>query len=322
MAANNLTGNVFITGGAGFLARGIYARARREKWDCRFTAFSRDDHKHAALHREYPEVHCIRGDICGSPDYLTAAMTGHETVIHAAANKHVDLSEYNVAETIHNNVYGPEQVAWAAVNANVRRVIGISTDKACHPVNVYGKTKALMEGLFIEANTWGETVFTLTRYGNVLDSTGSMIGDWRKKLKEQGYINATSPEMTRFWLSVNQAIDLILIAISEPAGTITIPRPSALSMKRMEEYFLPAGTRVTYDGIRPGEKMHEELLTVEESRYAEYVYKTKTTPDYFRLWSSISKKNFDTGEGPFNYSSDKPDREMTRAELVAIVGEA
>lgn len=315
-----LTGNVFITGGAGFLGRAIIARARREKWDCRINIFSRDDHKHAALRREYPEVHCIRGDICGSLDYLTAAMAGHETVIHAAANKHVDLSEYNVSETIHNNVYGSEQVAWAAVNANVRRVVGISTDKACHPVNVYGKTKALMEGLFVEANTWGETGFTLTRYGNVLDSTGSMIGDWRKKLKEQGYINATLPEMTRFWLSVEQAVDLILVAFVAPAGTITVPRPPALSMKRMEEYFLPKGMRVTYDGIRPGEKIHEELLTAEESPHAEYIYKTSQYPDHWHLWPSVMKRTF-TDE-PFNYSSDKPDREMTRAELVAIVGEA
>lgn len=314
----NLSGNIFITGGAGFLGYGIIARAKREKWDCRITILSRDDHKHAALLRDFPEVKCIRGDICGNPDYLQAAMIGHEAVIHAAANKHVDLSEYNAAETIHNNVYGSEQVAWAAIGAGVKRVIGISTDKACKPVNVYGMTKALMERIFIEANTWGETQFTLTRYGNVLASTGSMIGDWRAKLKQQGYINATDPNMTRFWLSVDQAVDLILVALNEPAGTITIPRLPALSMKKMEEYFLPEGTHVTYDGLRPGEKMDEELLTHAESHFADDFAGGGTFMSRYRLWPSTLKYTF--SDLPFNYSSDKPDREMTKEELIAIVG--
>jgi UDP-N-acetylglucosamine 4,6-dehydratase len=308
-----LEGSIFVTGGAGFLARGLYARARRDGWPCRFTAFSRDAHKHVALRRDFPEVHTMAGDVAGSLDTLVLALAGHEIVIHAAAYKYVDLAETNVWECVRTNVLGSLLVAQAAALAGVGRVVGISTDKACHAVNVYGGTKYQMEKLFQEADTWEtDTRFHLTRYGNVLASTGSIVTDWRRKLKEQGYINATDPDMTRFWLSLDQAVDLILLALKELHGTIVIPKLPALSMKRMEEYILPAGTRVTYDGMRPGEKRHETLLTLEESRFA------YDNGDYFRLhpvW--ITPRN----EHDWQFYSSDLAREMSRDELLGIVGE-
>ena len=312
MPSAMLTGNIFITGGAGFLARGIYARARAEAWPCRFTCFSRDAHKHAALRRDFPEVRLIAGDVAGPLDLLALALAGHDTLIHAAAYKYVDLAETNVWECIRTNVLGSLTVAQAAVQAGAKQVVGISTDKACHSVNIYGSTKYQMEKCFQEANNWeSDTRFHLTRYGNVLAATGSMVKDWRRKLAEQGYINATDPDMTRFWLSLDQAVDLILLALSEPAGTITIPMLPALSMKRMEEYILPAGTRVTYDGMRPGEKRHEELLTLEESRFAE------DHGAYFRLWPVWHTPR---DQMLCRYESSQPIREMTKAELLEIVG--
>lgn len=312
-----LDGSVFVTGGAGFLARGIYARARREGWPCRFTAFSRDAAKHASLRRDFPEVATLAGDVAGDPDGLVLAMAGHETVIHAAAYKFVDLAEHNVWDVLATNVDGSRAVARAARFAGVRRVVGISTDKACRPVNVYGASKYAMEKAFQEADRWersaeGGVRFHLTRYGNVLASTGSMVTDWRRKLASQGYINATDPDMTRFWLGVDQAVDLILLALSEPGGTIVIPKLTSLSMKRMEEYLLPAGTRVTYDGLRPGEKRHEELLSLEESRYAE------DCGDHFLLWPTYKPP---CDKLLLRYGSDAPVREMSQAELMAITGE-
>lgn len=304
-----LTGNVFVTGGAGYLARGLYARARRDGWPCRFTAFSRDDHKHVALRREFPEVVCLRGDVAGDSDMLAAAMAGHETVIHAAASKHVDLAEYAVWETHRINVEGSMNVAWAAIAAQVQRVIGISTDKACHPVNTYGLTKALMEKLLIEANRLSETtVFCLTRYGNVLGSTGSVITVWKAMLERDGFVTATDPDMTRFWLSVDQAVDLILEAAAAPAGTITVPRLPALRMTDLRDWYLP-NAEFRYAGLRPGEKRHEELLTGEEAPHA--------AANLFRasylLFPATNDPETTTDTGA--YTSDRPDRFLSRTDF-------
>lgn len=314
-----LFGSVFVTGGAGFLARGLYARARREAWPCRFTAFSRDDHKHAALLRDFPEVRAVRGDVAGDGDLLAAAMAGHSTVIHAAAAKHVDLSEFNVWDTKLTNVDGSQTVAWAAIRARVARVIGISTDKVCHPVNTYGLTKALMERMFVEANRLSEdTTFVLTRYGNVLGSTGSVVTVWKAMLAKDGFVSATDPDMTRFWLTVEQAVNLILIAADAPAGTVTIPRAPALAMSDLRDWFLP-GAQFRYGGLRPGEKRYEELLTVEEAPFAT----APTNNPYERgglfhwLYPQTDKPIM---RGVGDYRSDRPDRFLIREELAAMLG--
>lgn len=313
-----LSGNVFVTGGAGFLARALYSRARREAWPCRFTCFSRDDHKHAALLRDFPEVTCVRGDVAGDGDLLAAAMAGHQLVIHTAAAKHVDLSEFNVWDTKLTNVDGSQAVAWAAIKARVRRVIGISTDKVCHPVNTYGFTKALMERLFIEANRLSETTeFVLTRYGNVLGSTGSVLTVWKAMLAKDGFVTATDPEMTRFWLTADQAVNLIQIAAEAPAGTITIPRAPALAMSDMRAWFLPEA-EFRYQGLRPGEKRYEEMLTREETPFA-----TQPMKNPYELGAYFHWLNPATSDplklGVADYRSDRPDRFLKQAELAALL---
>lgn len=324
---NGLSGNVLITGGAGFLGRAIIARAHAEGWPCSITVFSRDDHKHALMEREFPAVRFIRGDVAGDRDYLAAAMAGHETVIHAAANKHVDLSECNVEETIRSNVQGSINVLHAATRAGVKQLIGISTDKACHSVNVYGMTKALMERLFQSAG------HHVVRYGNVLGSTGSMITDWRKKLEANPkQITTTSADMSRFWLSVEQAIDLILLALTEPAGTITIPKLPALSIGRMEAYFIPEDTEIVHPGFRPGEKRHEELLTVEESPYAESIHIgtgvqgpwSKWLESWYRLYPITGRphsQGISLNGRPLFYSSNGDVYQLSRPEILSMIGE-
>lgn len=318
-----LTGNVFVTGGAGFLARGLYARARRESWPCRFTAFSRDDHKHAALRRDFPEVRFVRGDVAGDADLLAAAMAGHQLVIHAAASKHVDLAEYAVWETQRNNVEGSMNVAWAAIAARVERVVAISTDKACHPVNTYGLTKGLMEKLLVEANQLGETVFTLTRYGNVIGSTGSVITVWKAMLAKDGFVTATDPDMTRFWLSVDQAVDLIDLAATAPAGTITIPQLPALRMSDLRDWYLP-GAEFRYGGLRPGEKRFEELLTREEAPHAaEWIFTrydgSNQDQRAFLLYPATWDGELTTLTK--GYTSEQPHRWLTQPELAAMLPE-
>lgn len=313
-----LSGNVFVTGGAGFLARALYTRARREGWPCRFTCFSRDDHKHAALLRDFPEVACVRGDVAGDGELLAAAMAGHQLVIHAAAAKHVDLSEFNVWDTKLANVDGSQSVAWAAIKARVARVIGISTDKVCHPVNTYGLTKALMERLYVEANRLSETTrFVLTRYGNVLGSTGSVLTVWQAMLAKDGFVSATDPEMTRFWLTADQAVNLILIAADAPAGTITIPRAPALAMRDMRAWFLPEA-EFRYQGLRPGEKRYEELLTREEGPFANVPLENPYEPGGFFHWL-YPQTDKPLARGVDDYRSDRPDRFLARDELAAML---
>lgn len=318
-----LSGNIFITGGSGFLGRAIVSQSQLNNWPCAFTVYSRDAMKHATMRREFPDARFVLGDVADY-DSLRKAMIGHDTVIHAAAFKHIPEMEWNVQSGMESNWQGSVNVAVAAEHNRVKQVVGISTDKACHPVNVYGASKMLMERIFQEYNRNGLTAFHLTRYGNVLNSTGSFLVDWKRKAKEQGYIDATDPDMTRFWLSVETAVELIVLALSEPAGTITIPLLPALSMRRMEEYAMP-GVEFRYKGLRPGEKRHEELLTIEERPFA--VPEKK----YFRLnpvWSDVHDVvraeglayEIQTGKYQQGYSSDIAS-ELTLAEFKHIVGE-
>lgn len=310
-----LTGNIFITGGSGYLGRAIVRQAQVNNWPCRFTVYSRDAMKHAIMRREFPDVRYVLGDVADY-DSLRKAMIGHDIVIHAAAFKHIPEMEWNVQGGMESNWLGSVNVAIAAEHNNIKQVVGISTDKACHPVNAYGASKMLLERIFQEYNRNELVSFHLTRYGNVLSSTGSFLPDWKRKLETQGYIDATDPDMTRFWLSDTTAVSLIDLALIEPGGTITIPMLPSLSMRRMEEYAMPKGTEFRYKGLRPGEKRHEELLTTEEAPFAESYLHTNGM-NYYRLWPVWSKPLTDF---IMSYSSDMA-REMSLAEFRAIVGE-
>lgn len=262
-----LKGKILITGGAGFLGRAIVRRAISQGWDCSFTILSRDPEKHHKMQVEFPKCRYLVGDVCDL-DGLSKAFAGHDVVIHAGAQKHIPDGERNVRETYRVNAQGSDNVARAAIIAQVDKVIGISTDKVCHPVNVYGMTKAIMERLFQEYDQMGLTEFHLVRYGNVLSSTGSVLTVWKNRLERDGFVTATDPDMTRFWMSIDQAVDTVLLALSEPHGTVTIPKCKALDMRTFAQYTMPEGTEFKYGGLRLGEKRHEELTTNEEAPFA------------------------------------------------------
>lgn len=303
--------NVFITGGAGTLGKAIISRAKTEGWDTKFTVYSRDAHKHDALERMFPGVHCIIGDI-RSTETLSDLMVGHDLVIHAAAIKHIPQAERNVAESMSINIDGSISVALAAEVARVKQVVGISTDKVCHSVNVYGATKYLMEKFF--QSMQGETKFNLVRYGNVIGSVGSVIQVWRDMLTKDGVVRATDPDMSRFWLTADQAVTVILKSLDQPTGTILIPWLPATTMKQLAEYVLPEGTKVEYTGLRPGEKRNEEMLTNEEGYYAE-----EAEQNYIRLWPTTTK--------PMAYPldpivSNNPAWWLSKKEVLEMIGEA
>jgi UDP-N-acetylglucosamine 4,6-dehydratase/5-epimerase len=262
-----LIGTVLVTGGTGSLGQAILGRATHEKWDASFVVYSRDEVKQAALRERFPAVRCILGDVRDS-EMLEAAMRGVDVVIHAAAYKRVPEAERETMACVQANVLGSMNVAREALRVGVPRTIGISTDKACQPINAYGQSKALMERLFQSvAHRVPGVAFTLVRYGNVLASTGSVIPAFRNQAEAGGPLTLTDPAMTRFWLTLDDAVDLVLAGLRLDSGMVLIPKCRASTMAVLAEAIAP-GVRTEKIGNRGGEKDHEKLLNEHESPFA------------------------------------------------------
>ena len=302
--------NIFVTGGGGTLGRAIAERRKREGWTGQLTVFSRDTTKHSRMRSDYPDVNYVCGDIRNF-DTLYAAMSGHSVVIHAAAVKVIPVSEYDSIDTIDVNVIGSLNVARAAVQLGVALVIGISTDKAAHPVNAYGCTKMLLEKIWQEYSRKDfQTGFYLCRYGNVLESTGSVIEIWKNAYFKNKPITITDDTMTRFFLSPSQAVQVIIDCVNRSKnGLIYVPRMPSLSIKKLAYYVLPGDVSFSVTGLRPGEKMHEDLVTVEETAYTEeheeFFLISPTTDPALKIRSP-------------RFASDLA-REMTRDELTTLL---
>lgn len=279
-----MTKKVLITGGAGYLGRGFIRRTygagrgftgpALDCLDWEITVFSRDEAKHVLVLNRWPDVRIIKGDVRAPVDDLARAFSGYDYIIHAGANKLVDRGEFSAFEVVRNNIVGSEHVALAAMRACVERVIGISSDKAVQPVSTYGASKFVMERLFQEADAGSDTAFVCARYGNVVGSTISIVLYFREQLKKEGKIKVTVPEMTRFYMGVDEAIDAVLYAINEAErGAVVIPGMMAMStadVARLVLDMLPgedicSDPRVEIIGPRPGEKLHEFLLHQQES---------------------------------------------------------
>ncbi len=308
MTDRPLEGRVLITGGAGYLGRAIIRRAQREHWPAEITIFSRDEAKHIRVRNRYPGIRIIRGDVTGPVDDLARTFAGFDTLIHAGANKLVDIGELNAFEVVQNNVVGSMNVAKAAMQAGVRTVVGIATDKLVQPVNTYGATKFLMERLFQEADRLSDTRFVCARYGNVIGSTISVITYFREQLARQGYIEVTNPAMTRFYMGADEAIDAILYALHHAAsGSVVIPKMHAMRLADVADLALAEspltngeggnGARIKVVGDRPGEKLHESLLHEQES-----VRVSGEWGDYFELRPVGENR----GTTPFSITSDRP----------------
>lgn len=258
-----LKGNIFITGGSGSLGTAILHQAKAEKWPATFTVIARNEPKMNAVRQQFPDARCEIGDVRDF-HWLKTIMPGHNVVIHAGAIKVVPTAEVNVRETVLTNVNGSMNVAMAAVESGVERVIGVSTDKACNPTTIYGSTKHLMEGIFREANSWSSfTSFMLVRYGNVLRSAMSVVPFFEKLIREGKPLTITDYRMTRFWLGMHSgAIDLIQQAVNWPftPGVILVPKAPMLSMVELAYALAGDDYPIQETGIRPGEKIHEEMV--------------------------------------------------------------
>ncbi len=302
--------SILITGGCGTLGKAILKRSVAERWACKITVFSTDAMKHLEVKKTFPHVHSVIGDIRDATTVYNV-MAGKDVVIHAAAVKHIPQSEENSIDTFQINVEGSINIANAAIQHGVEHVIGISTDKVCHAANAYGATKYLMEKCWQEFARLGlPTKFHLVRYGNVLKSTGSVIEVWRKAIERGEPIRVTDPRMTRFFISPNQAVSLVLDGLQMPSGEILIPKMKSLSIQRLAEYTLPKGFEIELIPMRPGEKMHETLLTVEEGDFA------TDSLSFIYLRPTTSPRN-EAGGVPAYTSEFAP--ELTQAELTELL---
>lgn len=261
-----LEGNVFITGGAGFLGRAIMRRAKKEQWPCRFTIYSRNEHLQAQCRSKYPDASYVLGDVRDT-SRLALVMHNAQYVIHAAAMKFIPEAELNASECVSVNIGGAQSVLAAARATGVLGVVGVSTDKAACPINVYGMSKAVMERLFAETAGWDGPKFTTCRYGNVIGSTGSVVPVMYQQYKDTGGVKITDPDMTRFWMNADQAVQTILQAFSATPGSTTIPNPRSATMMDVAYAVLHTlglpqiSSLVSIVGRRPGEKMHEDLIS-------------------------------------------------------------
>src|SRR5688572_18824807 len=219
--------------------------------------------------RAYPAIRYFLGDIRDA-DRLQRAFDGVDIVIHAAALKQVPAAEYNPLEAIKTNVLGAANIIDAAIDRNVKRVIALSTDKAVNPVNLYGATKLCAEKLFVAANNYSgyhDTQFSVVRYGNVVGSRGSVIPLFLK-MRETGVVTITDPRMTRFWLTLAHSAAFVLESLGRMrGGDIFVPKIPSMSLLELAEAIAPQCRKETI-GIRPGEKLHEVLLTEDEARIA------------------------------------------------------
>lgn len=304
--------DILCSGGAGTLGRAIAARRKKEGWTGRFTVYSTDTHKHDKMRKDFPDITYVQGDIRDSVT-LYNAMVGHDYVLHCAATKVIPVSEFQSIDTYKVNIQGSLNVCEAAVRAGVKEVLGISTDKACNAVNAYGATKYLMEKIFQEyARANFDIKFHLVRYGNVLESNGSVIEAWKAAITRKESIKITNKSMTRFWISPAQAVDYVIKSFLFPSGCIYIPKMSALSIGKLASYSMGEQNFTTeYIPLRPGEKMHECLLTYEEGPYA------LENNNAFVLYPTTNNKKF-SHKPP--YTSDVA-HELTREELAELLAE-
>lgn len=263
---------VLITGGTGFLGRAL-VREILNYHPASIRIFSRDEVKHHNLQQEFSSHHKIRHLIGDVRDYsrLQRALENVDIVIHAAALKRLDILEYNVAESINTNIIGTLNVVNACLANNVERAIFVSTDKACSPVNTYGACKFIGEKIFTETDfSRGnkKTIFTSVRYGNVLESTGSVIPFFESKIKSGQKIPLTDHRMTRFIISEQQAIKLIFEALRYGVGgEVFIPRLPAFKIVDLIDILTERNNinaEIELVGIRPGEKIHELLMNSSE----------------------------------------------------------
>ena len=305
--------SILITGGTGSLGKALTTHILSNYPDLKkLVIYSRDEQKQFVMAQEYPavqypQVRFLIGDV-RDKERLTRAFKDVNYVIHAAAMKHVHLAEYNPDECVKTNVGGAQNVIHAAIETDVERVVALSTDKACAPINLYGATKLTSDKLFVAANNitgWNPIKFSVVRYGNVMGSNGSVIPFFIDK-KKDGILPITDPQMTRFNISLQGGVDMVMHALEHAwGGEIFIPKIPSYRIMDVANAIAP-NCEFKVIGIRPGEKVHEEMITPSDSFYTYDLGKYFTilpSKPKWNLSEYITKLKAKKVEAGFAYSS-------------------
>ncbi len=315
--------SILVTGGTGSFGKKFVEVMLREYHPHRLVIFSRDELKQHEMRErgfQHPSLRYFIGDV-RDVDRLKRALSGTTIVIHAAALKQVPACEYNPFEAIQTNIMGGRNVIDAAIDSDVRRILALSTDKAVNPINLYGATKLCAEKMFVQANAYAgtrDTRFSCARYGNVVGSRGSVIPIFIEQRK-RGKITITDPRMTRFWLTLEHGVKFVINCLEQMhGGEIFVPKIPSMRLLDLAETIAP-GCEVENIGIRPGEKLHEVLVSEDESRNTletDEMFVIQPTHPWWRSDNWVHAKPLPEG---FRYSSDANDRWLTRRELEELV---
>lgn len=316
---------ILITGGTGSFGKKLVQILLTGHNPQKVIVFSRDELKQWEMAQQFgnhPKLRFFIGDV-RDRDRLYRAFYDVDIVVHAAALKQIPTAEYNPFEAIKTNVLGAQNVIEACIDRGVRRVIALSTDKAANPVNLYGATKLCSDKLFVAGNSYAgkrETRFAVVRYGNVVGSRGSVIPLFKRQ-RETGRVTITDPRMTRFWITLEQGANFVLSNLARmQGGEIFVPKLPSMRVTDLAAAIAP-GCRQEITGIRPGEKIHEVMITEDDARHTlEYDNYFVIKPE-FPWWTRSNGNGGKPLPEGFVYSSGTNDWWLTAEELGRMVEE-
>jgi UDP-N-acetylglucosamine 4,6-dehydratase (inverting) len=315
---------ILLTGGTGSFGNKFTEIALKEHNPKTVRIFSRGEKKQLDMMNKFhnERLRFFIGDV-RDKERLHRAMTDVDIVVHAAALKQVPACEYNPIEAIRTNIDGAVNIIDIAIDNGVDKVVAVSTDKAVHPVNIYGATKMTAEKLFVQGNSYSgkaNTKFSCVRYGNVIGSRGSVIPLFLEQ-KEKGFVTITDEKMTRFWIRLEDGVKFVLNCIGKmKGGEIFIPKIHSMRITDLAEAIAP-GIKRKIIGIRPGEKIHEVLLTEDEANHSKEFPDSYVIEPEHPFWH---KKNLQGGKKlnrGFRYSSNGNDKWINKSDIQKIVKE-
>ena len=316
---------VLVTGGTGSFGRKFIQVVLADYQPAKLIVFSRDElkqHEMRSAGFDHPNLRYFIGDV-RDESRLRRAMHGVDIVVHAAALKQVPACEYNPIEAILTNIMGGRNVIEAALDNGVERVMALSTDKAVNPINLYGATKLAAEKLFVQSNAYAggtSTIFASVRYGNVVGSRGSVVPLFLRQ-REQGRLTITDERMTRFWLSLEHGVRFTIRCIEQmKGGEVFVPKIPSMKVVDLAKAVAPE-VEVEFIGIRPGEKLHEVLISEDEARHTLEMEDMFVVEPAEAIWYSDAHRH----EGAplkdgFRYASDNNDDWLDVDQIRQIIG--
>jgi UDP-N-acetylglucosamine 4,6-dehydratase/5-epimerase len=301
---------VLITGGTGSFGKRFIEYLLKNDHPRKLIVFSRDELKQHDMRQKFPEsgdspMRYFLGDV-RDRERLYRAFSGVDIVVHAAALKQVPACEYNPFEAVQTNILGAKNIIDAAIDAGVKKVLAISTDKAVNPINLYGATKLCAEKIFVQANSYSGASgcrFSCSRYGNVVGSRGSVVPVFLEQ-RDTGVVTITDERMTRFWITLDQGVAFVARCIERMSGgEIFVPKIPSMRLMDLVKAVAPRCT-VVFVGIRPGEKIHEVLVSVDEARHAMETDSMFVIQPAFSWWGSQNLQDAKPLPEGFSYTSD------------------